>query len=144
MMIGVTSPLHKYKDEPPRAFGSSQTAWNSWTLDLFCAEATCPGTIAGRKQNPMAMHKVVANADEAIHDIKDGDTLMIGLDDVADPHERVPVGGLLKQPPLVDVGLQVRRCHRLYPVGVQVGEEADDGGRWSVWHRCPLLSNALL
>ena len=24
------------------------------------------------------MHKVVANADEAIHDIKDGDTLMIG------------------------------------------------------------------
>jgi 3-oxoacid CoA-transferase subunit A len=44
----------------------------------FCAEATCPGTIAGRKQNPMAMHKVVANADEAIHDIKDGDTLMIG------------------------------------------------------------------
>ena len=26
----------------------------------------------------MAMHKVVANADEAIHDIKDGDTLMIG------------------------------------------------------------------
>src|ERR1035438_6480535 len=26
----------------------------------------------------MAMNKVVANADEAIHDIKDGDTLMVG------------------------------------------------------------------
>jgi 3-oxoacid CoA-transferase subunit A len=26
----------------------------------------------------MAMHKVVANADEAVHDIKDGDTLMVG------------------------------------------------------------------
>src|ERR1019366_7574026 len=60
-----------------KAFGSSRTAWSQQTSDL-CAEATCPGTIAGRKQNPMAMHKVVANADEAIHDIKDGDTLMIG------------------------------------------------------------------
>ncbi len=26
----------------------------------------------------MAMNKVVANADEAVHDIKDGDTLMVG------------------------------------------------------------------
>ena len=26
----------------------------------------------------MAMNKVVANADEAIHDIRDGDTLMLG------------------------------------------------------------------
>jgi hypothetical protein len=35
------------------------------------------------------------------------------LDDVADLHERVAVGGRLEQPPLVDVGLQVRRGHRL-------------------------------
>ena len=59
------------------------------------------------------------------------------LDDVARLHERVAVGGLLEQPPLVDVGGERRRRHRLHPVGVQLGQQAGDGGGWPVWHGAP-------
>lgn len=59
------------------------------------------------------------------------------LDDVARLHERVPVGGLLEQPALVDVGRKRLRRHRLHAVGVQFGQQAGDGGGWSVWHGAP-------
>ena len=36
------------------------------------------GTIAGRTKTLMPMNKVVANADDAVHDIQDGATIMVG------------------------------------------------------------------
>ena len=75
--LGKSSSRLSFSVVSDRESGFSRFQIEDWARS-FCTGTIRLGTIVRPPEKLMPMNKVVANADEAVHDIKDGDTIMIG------------------------------------------------------------------